>query len=136
MSSQRCLLVTVVMVRGVVVVVGSTYLIHCSAQKSHSGPLTVTWQAMSGETGALLHCVSRTEPSSRLRLRHCSLPLSAAPSTTDCFHTLRLHPRLTIVRVILLVRVNITSHTEPGPHITADTQTVTVTTLGTQLSIV
>ena len=38
-----------------------------------------------------------------------------------------LHPRLTIVRVILLVRVNITSHTEPGPHVTADTQTVTVT---------
>ena len=38
-----------------------------------------------------------------------------------------LHPRLTIVRVILLVRVNITSHTEPGPHVTADTQTVTLT---------
>ena len=31
-----------------------------------------------------------------------------------------LHPRLTIVRVILLVRVNITSDTEPGPDITAD----------------
>ena len=38
-----------------------------------------------------------------------------------------LHPRLTIVRVILLVRVNITSSTQPAPHITTDNNVTAVT---------
>ena len=96
MSSQRCLLVTVVMVRGMVVVVVwcSTYLIHSSDDSRDH--LTVTSHGTLGLTlgpRPVLNCsVCRSEPSSRLRLRHCSLPLSAAPSTTDCFHTLRSTP--------------------------------------------
>ena len=38
-----------------------------------------------------------------------------------------LHPRLTIVRVILLVRVNTTSSTGPAPHITTDNNVTAVT---------
>ena len=46
MSSERSLLVTVVMMRGMVVVVGSTYLIHCSDDTTLCY-YKVTWQCYS-----------------------------------------------------------------------------------------